>query len=61
VGDSVGGASRDSAERNRVGAAARRVEVSIPEGTHSWSVVALFGPHEHGDFDHPTPVSFDVR
>ena len=41
----------------------RRVafEVSVPEGTHSWSVVALFGPHEHGDFDHPTPVSFDVR
>ena len=41
----------------------RRVafEVSIPEGTHSWSVVALFGPHEHGDFDHPTPVSFDIR
>jgi hypothetical protein len=41
----------------------RRValEVSLPEGTHSWSVVALFGPHEHGDFDHPTPVSFDVR
>jgi len=41
----------------------RRVafEVSLPEGTHSWSVVALFGPHEHGDFDHPTAVSFDVR
>ena len=41
----------------------RRValEVSLPEGTHSWSVVALFGPHEHGDFDHPTSVSFDVR
>jgi len=41
----------------------RRVafEVSLPEGTHSWSVVALFGPHQHGDFDHPTPVSFDVR
>ena len=41
----------------------RRVafEVSLPEGTHSWSVVALFGPHDHGDFDHPTPVSFDVR
>ena len=36
-------------------------EVSLPEGTHSWSVVALFGPHEHGDFDHPTSVSFDLR
>ena len=41
----------------------RRVafEVSVPEGTHSWSIVALFGPHERGDFDHPTPVSFDIR
>jgi len=41
----------------------RRVafEVSLPEGMHSWSIVALFGPHEHGDFDHPTAVSFDVR
>ena len=42
---------------------ARRVafEVTLPEGFHSWSVVALFGPDEHGDFDHPTSVSFDVR
>ena len=36
-------------------------EVSLPEGTHSWSVVALLGPQEHGDFDHPTTVSFEVR
>jgi hypothetical protein len=36
-------------------------ELSIPEGTHSWSVVALFGPDEHGDFNHPTSLSFDVR
>jgi len=36
-------------------------EVSIPEGTHSWSVVALLGVDEHGDFAHPTAVSFDVR
>jgi hypothetical protein len=35
--------------------------VSLPEGTHSWSVVALLGPQEHGDFDHPTTVSFEVR
>jgi hypothetical protein len=36
-------------------------ELSIPEGTHSWSVVALFGPSERGDFDHPTSVSFEIR
>jgi hypothetical protein len=36
-------------------------EVSLPEGYHSWSVVALFGEQERGDFDHPTTVSFDVR
>jgi len=41
----------------------RRVafEVTLPEGFHSWSVVALFGADEHGDFDHPATVSFDVR
>jgi len=36
-------------------------ELSLPEGTHSWSVVALFGTDEHGDFAHPTPVTFEVR
>ena len=36
-------------------------EVTVPPGFHSWSVVALFGPDEHGDFAHPTTVSFDVR
>ena len=36
-------------------------EVSLPEGFHSWSVVALIGAAERGDFDHPTTVSFDVR
>jgi hypothetical protein len=36
-------------------------EVPLPEGFHSWSVVALFGEQERGDFDHPTTVSFDVR
>lgn len=50
-------------QQNATAWESRRVafEVSLPEGTHSWSVVALFGPHEHGDFDHPTPVSFDVQ
>jgi hypothetical protein len=36
-------------------------ETSLPEGTHSWSVVALFGADEHGDFAHPTTVMFEVR
>jgi len=36
-------------------------ELTLPEGFHSWSVVALFGPDEHGDFNHPTTASFDVR
>ena len=36
-------------------------EVSVPDGFHSWSVVALFGADEHGDFNHPTTVSFDVK
>jgi len=36
-------------------------EVTLPEGFHSWSVVALFGPDEHGYFNHPTTASFDVR
>ena len=36
-------------------------ELSIPDGTHSWSVVALFGSDDHGDFNHPTSVSFDAR
>jgi hypothetical protein len=36
-------------------------EVALPEGTHSWSVVALFGADEHGDFAHPTSVTFEVR
>jgi hypothetical protein len=36
-------------------------ELSLPEGMHSWSVVALFGADEHGDFTHPATVMFDVR
>ena len=41
----------------------RRVafEATLPEGFHSWSVVALFGADEHGDFAHPTSVTFEVR
>ena len=36
-------------------------EVSLPEGMHSWSVVALFGADEHGDFAHPTSATFEIR
>jgi hypothetical protein len=36
-------------------------DISLPEGSHSWRLVALFGPRDVGDFESPTPVSFDVR
>ncbi len=36
-------------------------DVSLPEGSHSWKVVALFGRDDRGDFANPTPFSFDVR
>jgi len=41
----------------------RRVafDASIPEGNHSWKLVAIFGPRDAGDFENPTALSFDVR
>jgi len=36
-------------------------DVSLPEGSHSWRLVALFSPRDIGDFERPTTVSFDVR
>jgi hypothetical protein len=34
----------------------------LPEGHHSWRIVALFGPRgDAGDFANPTLVSFDIR
>jgi hypothetical protein len=36
-------------------------ETTLPPGSHSWRVVALFGPDESGDFENPTRLSFDVR
>lgn len=36
-------------------------EVSLPEGTHSWKLVAVFGPHDTGDFESPAHVSFTLR
>lgn len=42
---------------------ARRVQfdLSLPEGHHSWTIVALFGPGEIGDFANPTSFSFELR
>ncbi len=36
-------------------------DVSLREGTHSWKLVALFGPRDDGNYASPTHVSFDLR
>ncbi len=36
-------------------------DVSLPEGSHSWKVVSIFGPADTGDFTAPTQLSFDLR
>jgi hypothetical protein len=36
-------------------------DVTLPEGHHSWAVVALFGSASVGDFGSPTGVSFELR
>ena len=36
-------------------------DVSLPEGNHSWQLIAVFGPNDDGDFAHPAHVSFDIR
>jgi hypothetical protein len=36
-------------------------DLSLPEGTHSWKLVALFGRRDDGDYASPTHVSFDLR
>jgi len=36
-------------------------EVSLPVGAHSWRVIAIFGPNDAGDFEHPAQVSFELR
>jgi hypothetical protein len=45
------------------GGAGRHVEfdVTLPEGHHSWTVVALFGSASAGDYGSPTAVSFELR
>jgi len=36
-------------------------DISLPEGNHSWKLVAVFGPNDAGDYAHPAHVSFDIR
>ena len=36
-------------------------EVSLPLGAHSWRVIAIFGPNDAGDFEHPAQLSFELR
>ena len=45
------------------GGAGQQVEfdVTLPEGHHSWVVVALFGTEGVGDFASPTGLSFELR
>jgi len=45
------------------GGAGQRVQfdVTLPEGHHSWTVVALFGTSRAGDFGSPTAVTFELR
>ena len=42
---------------------AGRVEfdAALPEGSHSWNLVALYAPNDDGDFDAPTLLSFELR
>jgi hypothetical protein len=49
--------------RNASSWQARRVtfDVSLPEGNHSWKLVAVFGPNDAGDFERPAQLSFDVK
>jgi hypothetical protein len=49
--------------RNASSWQARRVtfDVSLPEGNHSWKLVALFGPSGAADFESPAQLSFDVK
>ncbi len=50
-------------ERNATSWESERVtfDVSLPEGSHSWTLVAMFGPNELGDFESPAHLSFTVR
>lgn len=43
------------------GAQRVQFDVSLPDGHHSWTVVALFGAGNVGDFANPTPFSFELH
>jgi hypothetical protein len=36
-------------------------DISLPRGSHSWQLVAVAGPNDAGDFEHPVRLSFDLR
>ena len=36
-------------------------DAALPEGSHSWNLVALYGLNDGGDFDSPTLLSFELR
>ena len=36
-------------------------EAALNQGTHSWKVVAVFGPSDFADYENATTVSFDLR
>lgn len=36
-------------------------EITLPAGSHSWAIVALFGAPTTGDFENPAVRSFDLK
>jgi hypothetical protein len=36
-------------------------EISLPEGSYSWKLVAVFGRDGAGDFEGPAQCSFEIR
>lgn len=36
-------------------------DAALPEGSHSWNLVALYAPNNGGDFETPTLLSFELR
>lgn len=37
------------------------IELELPAGAHSWTLVAVSGPDDLGDFAQPARLSFEVR
>lgn len=36
-------------------------DISVAQGSHSWKLVAVFGPDDAGDFENPAHVSFNIQ